>query len=327
MKFGNWEEQIHEDPEQKKRLLSAKKASVTPASIDKEKQSGIFPGSGKVPYETTLSSCTCGDFFKRRLPCKHIYRLAMELDAVKESFDSGLNKNICVQQQISLQDAVAEIENLTDDVQLQVCAALRESIYHKIQSILVTFWSKDHADKSICQLFTLEYSPLELSLQKMSKKSLCQLFEYHKVSFDNNLKKSDLIAWYCDNRNSLEKHLPYQAKLTFSPLFQKAQRSVYIYLLRKFMWEKYYNDYMVELFYPHGAKGQDLTIILTTNHIDNEAPLVSVPNDLHFFPKDEITDLLNLYGHNRCLNGFKPIREEELPEDKAAIPDAWRYLR
>ena len=30
-------------------------------------------------YETTLRYCTCMDFRKRRLPCKHMYRLAVEL--------------------------------------------------------------------------------------------------------------------------------------------------------------------------------------------------------------------------------------------------------
>ena len=50
-------------PEQLKRIKSAQSAKTTPSSIDREKRTGIFPGSGKKPYETTLQSCTCRDFF------------------------------------------------------------------------------------------------------------------------------------------------------------------------------------------------------------------------------------------------------------------------
>ena len=69
-------------PEQKKRLKSAEKTKLI--SIDYKKQTAIFKGSGQLPYETSLDSCTCRDFFVRKLPCKHIYRLRMELDSHTE---------------------------------------------------------------------------------------------------------------------------------------------------------------------------------------------------------------------------------------------------
>ena len=71
---------IHKHPDQIKRIQSAKSSKVAPLSIDRASQSGLFSGSGKNPYETTLTSCTCRDYFVRRLPCKHMYRLMMELD-------------------------------------------------------------------------------------------------------------------------------------------------------------------------------------------------------------------------------------------------------
>lgn len=70
---------IDDHPEQIKRIKSAKLTKTAPISIDKANKTGVFSGSGKKPYETTLQSCTCRDFFVRRLPCKHIYRLRMEL--------------------------------------------------------------------------------------------------------------------------------------------------------------------------------------------------------------------------------------------------------
>lgn len=70
---------IDSDPEQIKRISKASDPKCAPQSIDYENRAGIFKGSGKKPYETTENTCTCRDYFVRRLPCKHIYRLRMEL--------------------------------------------------------------------------------------------------------------------------------------------------------------------------------------------------------------------------------------------------------
>lgn len=91
MDFGSWDKTIHEDEEQLKRISTAKKADTTPANIDHSNKTAEFKGSGKKPYITTLDSCSCGDFIKRRLPCKHIYRLALELEGIDVKI--GMNKN------------------------------------------------------------------------------------------------------------------------------------------------------------------------------------------------------------------------------------------
>lgn len=72
-------EDVDSHPEQVKRIEKAKGAKMAPVSIDYMERTAIFSGSGKKPYETTVDSCACRDFFVRRLPCKHIYRLRMEL--------------------------------------------------------------------------------------------------------------------------------------------------------------------------------------------------------------------------------------------------------
>ena len=74
-----WDSSIHSDPEQVKRQKSAVSAKMTPISVDSALCSGSFKGSKSSIYSTTLSSCTCIDFTRRSLPCKHIYRLAHEL--------------------------------------------------------------------------------------------------------------------------------------------------------------------------------------------------------------------------------------------------------
>jgi transcriptional antiterminator Rof (Rho-off) len=101
--FGTWDESVHTDPEQQKRAASAKKSDMTPVSVDKENQTGVFQGSGKAPYETTLNGCTCRDYFVRHLPCKHMYRLAFECGYSAEGLAStvraGGNDNELTQSQ------------------------------------------------------------------------------------------------------------------------------------------------------------------------------------------------------------------------------------
>jgi len=76
----DWDENIHENPNQIVRQGKAGQPACNPFKIDKKKGTGIFTGSGKQPYIVSLKHCTCGDFRQRKLPCKHIYRLALELD-------------------------------------------------------------------------------------------------------------------------------------------------------------------------------------------------------------------------------------------------------
>ena len=109
MTFGHWEEAVHDDPEQIKRKEKAQKSDVTPDKIDHERQFGLFQGSGKEPYETTLDDCTCGDFRRRRKPCKHMYRLALELGCTQGDFSSGLNKNTINRYLFSMEPETQEL--------------------------------------------------------------------------------------------------------------------------------------------------------------------------------------------------------------------------
>lgn len=66
------------------RLASAKKTDMTPLKIDKDSRVAIFAGSGGKIYQTDLNQCTCPDFAIQGFeqPCKHMLRLAMELDEI-----------------------------------------------------------------------------------------------------------------------------------------------------------------------------------------------------------------------------------------------------
>ena len=125
MTFADWPDNIHSTKDQSKRIASAKSSATTPASIDKNQMTAIFPSTSFISYETTLKTCTCRDFTVRKLPCKHIYRLAIELGLWKEHAESGINKNL----QITLEDAVAELESLNDAEQMIIKDFLYQSLY------------------------------------------------------------------------------------------------------------------------------------------------------------------------------------------------------
>lgn len=50
--------------------------------LDKLNRYALFSGKQGKPYRTTLISCTCPDFKERKLPCKHMYKLAQSLELI-----------------------------------------------------------------------------------------------------------------------------------------------------------------------------------------------------------------------------------------------------
>lgn len=60
------------------RKQRALNGELTPIRINPKSKKGVFAGSEGGRYHTTLSDCTCPDFQKRKVPCKHMYYLAMK---------------------------------------------------------------------------------------------------------------------------------------------------------------------------------------------------------------------------------------------------------
>lgn len=73
-KFAMWNKEVHASPKQVDRIKRA--ASVKIVSYDPITETAIIKGSKNYEYETSFFSCTCGDFVSRRLPCKHMYKVA-----------------------------------------------------------------------------------------------------------------------------------------------------------------------------------------------------------------------------------------------------------
>lgn len=79
--WGNWNKKTHEIKAQHDRLIKAYKIIADGDHIlDESNKKAFIHG-----YETTLQSCSCTDFQKRKFPCKHIYTLAIMLNIISTS--------------------------------------------------------------------------------------------------------------------------------------------------------------------------------------------------------------------------------------------------
>lgn len=264
--FANWPAEAHETKDQQTRLKSAKASKTTPQSIDRENKTGIFPGSGASPYVTTLESCTCPDFSRRHLPCKHMYRLAIELGELNERAETGINKNL----QISLEDAVAELENLSEQCQM----ILMPCLWNDGGALHICEQSEETEALRSCRLVVIKEltdAAEDILSSNYRGKDIAEICERHGIKAPEHMSKRRLIEWSIENASNCF------IAFAVSEEFRSSRRDTYIYLKRKYDWE-----YFTGGKYPYGSTG----------------------TKKYYFPDDKITELLTLYGHNRCLNGF-----------------------
>ena len=122
-----WDESIHWDFEQVKRMDSAKKLLKDIVSEYPDGSIAI-QGSSSDPYIVSLAECTCTDYLFRNLPCKHIYCLAYKKGIIDDSTLPDLKKK-----KDRAFDTASEIERykqlflageLTADAYVKICTAL-----------------------------------------------------------------------------------------------------------------------------------------------------------------------------------------------------------
>lgn len=122
-----WDAKIHLTEHAVQRIKSAKSAKLTPIKIDNESLYGYFRGLHG-HYETWLDDCSCADFKRYRLPCKHIYRLAIELQILNEKV--ATNSSMIPQlkkEKVSLSKTIDIIEMLSENAQRQLCDIARNA--------------------------------------------------------------------------------------------------------------------------------------------------------------------------------------------------------
>lgn len=192
-------------PDQIKRQISASKCK--PIEIDFENKCGTFKGSGKNPYHTTLEECTCRDFTVRNLPCKHIYRLRMELEnptskkELQENLNSEFEKDYGkdLLRKLSQEAATAYIYSISFD--WSSSSKIKEDVLNELVKSELVEISKD----------------LPITLKFLQKKDLFLICDEFDVQYKRSFSKSSLISAIINgldsnNTNNLMEKLPFSIR-------------------------------------------------------------------------------------------------------------------
>lgn len=117
-----------------KRISKAAKADITPlpGSLDAVNKCAKFRGEHGT-YTATLESCGCGDFLRRRFPCKHMYRLAHELEIIHIENVASDAKQIKAVKPTTTQraDAVSFCENVINRSTEESALALKNLLSYR----------------------------------------------------------------------------------------------------------------------------------------------------------------------------------------------------
>lgn len=292
MGFEKWTG-VHDSPDQKKRIASARTAACTPLSVSPETESGTFSGSHGV-YATTLESCTCADFARRRLPCKHVYRLAIELGLLDGSAASDSSKvKRPTPAGLSLKDAVAAVESAGEDAQRELHAVLYSIFYEKKAEAVGVIRSPEISALIEAGILS-PCDDLHALLGAYRRNELRDALIAAGVSgFSKNARLDVLIGWICENVPGAAEIFPEAEAVRLSDPFLKPARKIYTYLNRRNESEMYVDEDGEVRELPKGSQ------LVATVKIGGGTELSIA------FPDDEITALLDQYGVNRC-RGWKP---------------------
>ena len=87
--FGCWDISIHGVDGQDVRMDRALFQNIVIRSYDPATGTAEIQGTQGDLYQTSLDGCTCEDFQRRGLPCKHIYKLALSRGYSADAFFSA----------------------------------------------------------------------------------------------------------------------------------------------------------------------------------------------------------------------------------------------
>lgn len=230
-----WEiwDDIHDDPEQQKRIESASKSACTPVLIDQTSCTGKFKGSSG-NHSTALDSCSCIDFNRRRRPCKHMYRLAMELELLNVSFKSDTSAIVEPHaKRASLSDSVSIIEQLTVSQQKLLDVALGKMNSKQPTCCLPT--SQD-LQVLIDSGFLHPAQDVAISLSKYKKDELIALANSLDIIFPVTVKKkNEIIDFLLSNAMEQISNTPLlYTVVEYSPNIKHGK--LHMYLSRKFQY-------------------------------------------------------------------------------------------
>lgn len=273
----NWYNNL-KTPDDLKRLTSAQKSECTPSSLDKEKQVGSFTGKHG-SYTASMYECTCVDFMRRKLPCKHMIRLAIELNYIKieaEHKSEKIRKSISG---FTLKELVARVESLSEEAQRLYFSFLLEFIYRKKSNVLVD------NDDTVCSLVNTGLVQIVRNdrdlLESLTGKEIMERLRSIGLAPSKRPRtNADLINWCLNNLQDIPNIFPDLSLITATDDTLKPSRKTYTYLRRKFEDEGVFSEITNQVeYFPAGANYDGVN---------------------WSFPDDEVTALLDQYGCNRC---------------------------
>lgn len=236
-----WSEETHETEYAQKRIKSAKSAKMTPIKIDTTDLYGYFQGShGR--YETFLDSCPCGDFIRNKLPCKHIYRLAMELGIMGGNVETDIN---------AIPNPMPKKERLPLDKQIDVIESLSVNTQQILKRIASDYKSAQptvqvELNRGITELIEAEVliqtGEEEHIICFGNKKEICELLKSEQIEYKQS-DKVDVLRKICTEK-ILEKTIEkfgerIYVNVELSPRY--SPQKIHFYLHRKFDSESYYD--------------------------------------------------------------------------------------
>lgn len=187
--FGCWPANIHYSQEQQKRIEKAKDGKYTPIVLDIDGEGAYFQGENR-EYATTLDSCQCIDFSKRKCPCKHMYRLAMELGVFPGIEECKHETIIPFSERVSVEEVLFRISDFSEDELTEFgyacysCGNNNKGGPFKMSAVLA---------EKLYLLKYIVYSPsITPSLNVIRKDELLKLFG-EKYELNNKMRKSDML--------------------------------------------------------------------------------------------------------------------------------------
>ncbi len=84
-KWNTWND-CHTTTDQLRRIQRAREESYNIKYEDTVRGTALFIG-GNGKYNVSLVECSCPDFKERKLPCKHMYKLAIDMKLLEADYE------------------------------------------------------------------------------------------------------------------------------------------------------------------------------------------------------------------------------------------------
>lgn len=235
-----WKKEIHTTDYALKRIQSAKSAKLTPIKIDTTDFYGYFQG-GHGRYEAWLDYCPCGDFHRSGLPCKHIYRLAIELGLMNIKAENNPSAIVTPKnERISLDKTIDIVEKLSIEAQ-HALLDIASNITSTSPTCFVDY--NEPIIELIKSGIIIEPNPEEYEIPFGYKNDITKFLDSENISYEKKAKVSELKKLCIDF--ALEKSIKtFGKRICVSIPTHFNSRNIHYYLHRKYDSDIYYDENM-----------------------------------------------------------------------------------